>query len=374
MTRQCRLVALSGAIVASLALPAASQALTKQVYEGLPTTAQKKFIDPKYNTDAIDFFPHSATIHVGDSIKFSATAFHNVDIPAKGKDPVTLLGPVGTTVTGSNDAAGNPYWFNGLPNFGFNPDLINGTPPVNYDPFKTAKGKGTSFTYTGKKGVATPIPFGDHPEAADGEVLQGRDRQVLLRPAPPGMEGVIHVRAKSKTIPSAKADAKTLKAQIDRDFKIAKTLKDQPPPANTIDVGNAGKYGVEYFSFLPGKTTVPVGTTIKFQITPLSYESHTATTGPGGPIDNPTSYLGIIAASFFSKQFVPAGHLPERPVRDGRHADAAVARQRVLELRRAGQRQVLATADEQLGDLHGAGTYEFYCMVHPQMHGTVIVQ
>ena len=93
-------MALSGAIVVSLALPAASQALTKQVYDGLPPKAQKKFIDPKLNTDAIDFFPHATTIHVGDSVRFTTTAFHNVDIPAKGKKPVTLLVPTGTNVAG----------------------------------------------------------------------------------------------------------------------------------------------------------------------------------------------------------------------------------------------------------------------------------
>ena len=303
---------LSGAIVLSFALPAGAQAVTKQVYEGLPPTPQKKFIDPKLNTDAIDFFPHSATIHVGDSIKFSATAFHNVDIPAKGKKPVVLLGPTGTNVSGSVDAAGAPYWFNGLPNFGFNPALISGVPPVNYDPFKTAKGKGNFFTYTGKKGVATPIPFGDNPNPLTVKFTKAGTVKYYCD-LHPGMEGVIHVAAKSKSIPSAKADAKALKAQIDRDFKIAKTLKDQKPPANTINVGNAGKYGVEYFSFLPGTTTVPVGTTVKFQITPQSYESHTATTGPGDPIKDPNSLLGLIAQSFFSKQFLPEGIYPSDP-------------------------------------------------------------
>ena len=247
-----------------------------------------------------------------------------------------------------------PYWFNGLPNFGFNQALISGVPPVNYDPFKTAKGKGSFFTYTGKKGVATPIPFGDNPKPLTVKFTKAGTVKYYCD-LHPGMEGVVNVLPKSKKIPSAKADAKALKAQIDRDFKIAKGLTHQAPPANTIDVGKAGKYGVEYFSFLPGKTTVPVGTTIKFQITPLSYESHTATTGPGGPIDNPDQLPGHHRGVVLLQPVRAAGHLPERTVRDGRHADAAVARQRVLELGGAGQREGLAAADEQLGDLHGAG-------------------
>jgi plastocyanin len=364
---------LSGSIVLSFALPAGAQAATKQVYEGLPPTPQKKFIDPKYNTDAIDFFPHSATIHAGDSVRFSATAFHNVDIPAKGKKPVVLLGPTGTSVSGSVDAAGAPYWFNGFPNFGFNPALISGVPPVNYDPFKTAKGKGNFFTYTGKKGVATPIPFGDNPKPLTVKFSKAGTVKYYCD-LHPGMEGVIHVLAKSKKTPSAKADAKALKAQIDRDFKIAKTLKDQKPPANTINVGNAGKYGVEYFSFLPGTTTVPVGTTVKFQITPQSYESHTATTGPGDPIKDPNSLLGLIAQSFFSKQFLPEGIYPsdpfgtvgtETPTAHGNGFWNSGALDNVKASPQPTSNSVTFTA---------AGTYQFYCMVHPQMHGTVIVQ
>ena len=363
----------SGAIVLSCALPAAAQAVTKQVYEGLPPAPQKKFIDPKYNTDAIDFFPHSATIHVGDSVRFSATAFHNVDIPAKGRKPVVLLGPTGTSVSGAVDAAGVPFWFNGLPNFGFNPALIQGVPPVNYDPFKRAKGKGNFFTYTGRKGVATPIPFGDNPKPLTVKFTKAGTVRYYCD-LHPGMQGVVHVVGPSHSVPSAKADAKALKAQIDRDFKIAKTLKDQQPPPNTINVGNAGRFGVEYFSFLPGRTTVAVGTTVRFQITPLSYESHTATTGPGGPIDNPASYLGIIAQSFFSALFVPQGVYPSEPfgtvgtLTPQSHGNGfwnSGALDNVKTSAQPTSNSVTFTAP---------GTYEFYCMVHPQMHGTVVVQ
>jgi plastocyanin len=360
-------------MVLSLALPAAAQAITKTVYEGLPPKPQKKFIDPKLNTDAIDFFPHVSTIHVGDSVKFSATAFHNVDIPAKGKQPLTLFGPTGTSIAGSNDAAGNPYWFNGFPNFGFNKNLIEGTPPVNYDPFKTPKGKTRTFTYTGAKGVATPIPFADAVKPLTVKFTKAGTVKFYCD-LHPGMQGVVHVLPKSKKIPSAKADAKALKAQIDRDFKIAKGLLKQNPPANTINVGQAGKFGVEYFSFFPGKTTVPVGTTIKFQITPLSYETHTATTGPGGPITNPTSYLGIIAQSFFSTQFAPQGIYPSDPF--GTVGTLTPQSHGNGFWNSGGLDNVKASPQPTSNSVTftAPGTYEFYCMVHPQMHGTVVVQ
>jgi len=373
MNRRSRLVALSATMVASLALPTAAQALTKTVFEGQPPGPQKKFIDPKYNTDAIDFFPHTATIHEGDSIKFLATAFHNVDIPAKGKKPIDLLVQTGTTISGSVDAAGAPYWFNGFPNFGFNPALINGTPPVNYDPFKTPKGKTNTFTYTGKKGVATPIPFGDNPKPLTVKFTKaGTVRYVCDLHA--GMEGVIKVLPKSKKIPSAKADAAALKKQIDRDFAIAKTLNKTKMPANTISVGYAGNFGVEYFGYLPKTTTVPVGTTVRFQMSPKSFEDHTATTGPGDPIKDANSYLGIIAASFFQQSFVPQGVYPSQPF--GQIATLTpTSHGNGFWNTGALDVQAATPQPDSASVTFGApGTYQFYCMVHPQMHGTVIVQ
>jgi plastocyanin len=372
MVGRSRLVALAGVAAASLVFPVAAQALTKQVYMGLPPKPQAKFIDPKYNTDAIDFFPHTATIHVGDSIKFAATAFHNVDIPARGKKPVDLLVPK-APISGSVDAAGNPYWFNGLPNFGFNPALISGHPPINYDPFKTAKGKGRFFTYTGAKGVASPIPFEDNPKPLTVKFAKA-GKYTYYCDLHPGMKGVVRVVGKSHKIPSSRADAKALKAQIDRDFKIAKGLNKTPMPPNVISVGYAGADGVEFFGYLPTTTTVPVGTTVKFQMSPKSYESHTATTGPGDPIKDPNSYLGVIAASFFSPQFVPQGVYPSEPfgttatLTQTSHGNA---------FWNSGALDNVAGSPQPTSNsvtFAAAGTYQFYCMVHPQMHGTVIVQ
>ena len=64
-----------------------------------------------------------------------------------------------------------------------------------------------------------------------------------------------------------------------------------------------------------------------------------------------------------------------RTVRDGGRWHADVARQRVLELGRVGQRPKSLQPQPSNDSVTVApGTYEFYCMVHPQMHGTVIVQ
>ena len=52
----------------------------------------------------------------------SPAGFHNTDLPKKGGTPAALLLPTGQNVTGLNDAAGNPFWFNGrVPQVSFNP-------------------------------------------------------------------------------------------------------------------------------------------------------------------------------------------------------------------------------------------------------------
>ena len=191
----------------------------------------------------------------------------------------------------------------------FNPAIVPPNPSVDYSPTKVPGKKVVKQTYTGKKQILSDIPFNAGPPSLQvkftkaGTITYYCDLHV-------GMKGVVRVLAKKKTAPSAAADKKTLKKQISRDFAVAKTRYNQTPPANTVYVGSAGKYGVEYFGFDPKVLRVPVGTTVTFQMTKGSFENHTATTAGAEnadpeKVDN--SYLGQIAQSFFN----PAGFVPQ---------------------------------------------------------------
>jgi plastocyanin len=373
-----RLVALAaGAAALTLASPA--HAAVKKVYMGLPTADQKKFLAKPYEADPIDYFPHTVTIHVGDSVKFLPTAFHNVDIPAKGKKPLSLLltGPA----LPATDAAGAPYWFSGtLPSVKFNPAIVPPNPSVDYSPTKVPGSRTVKHTYTGKKQILSDIPFNAGPPSLQvkftktGTITYYCDLHV-------GMKGVVRVLAKKKKVPSAAADKKTLKKQISRDFAVAKTRYNQVPPANTVYVGSAGKYGVEYFGFDPSILRVPVGTTVTFQMTKGSFENHTATTAGAenaDPEQVANSYLGRIAASFFA----PAGFLPEGVwTSDDPAAGPAVLTKSSHGngFWNSGVLDVLSSTapglipDRRSVTFGDAGTYDFYCMVHPQMHGQVVV-
>jgi plastocyanin len=374
-----KLAVLAAGIAAlCVAFPVAAQAKVKKVYMGLPTKDQKRFLAPAYEADAIDFFPHTVTIHVGDSVKFLPTAFHNVDIPAKGKAALGLLVP-GSLISGFNDAAGNPFWFNSQrPNIAFNSAIVPPNVHVDYSPTKKPGKKTVKRTYTGAKAVLSDIPFNAGPPSLQvkfkkaGKVTYFCDLHV-------GMKGVVRVLPKSKKTPSAKADKKALKKQISRDFAVAKTRNKVTVPTNTVFVGSAGKHGVEYFGYLPKVLHVPVGTTVTFQMTKGSFENHTATVAAAENADPEkvaNSHLGVIAASFFSETgFRPDGVWASdatEPVTLTRtsHGDG---------FWNSGVLDVLSNTPDTLIPDHRAvtfgeaGTYDFYCMVHPQMHGQVVV-
>jgi plastocyanin len=351
-------VALAGGAVVALALPIAAQAATKTVYMGPPPPNGKTF--ENLQTEVNAFFPSQTTIHVGDTVAFSP-GFHNVNFPAKGGKPAAFLVPTSSKATDAKDAAGNPFWFNGQTLFGFNPQVL-GAP-------KTA-------TYDGKKAIVGPVPVLGKPFAFKVKFTKVGTFTYHCD-IHPGMKGKVHVVAKKAKAPSAKSDAKTVAKQVAAAAKTAKKLQSTTPADGTVDVGVAGPGGVEYFSIVGPKNPIPVGTTLKFHITKGSYETHTATTGPGDPRDekDTTSYLNTVAATFqgpgpFDGRATYPSDTPGAPASltpqlhgngfwnsGGLDLDSATPL--------PGESSVRFDA---------AGTYEFYCLIHPVMHATITVK
>jgi plastocyanin len=347
------------AAVAVLAVPASASAATKVVNMGTPPSAGKSF--EKALADANAFFPTSTTIHVGDSVRFLPVGFHNLDLPKKGGKPTALITPTGQPVAGAADAAGAAFWFNGQQNLQFNLPALAPT------------GFGKTFTYTGAKGVQSGLPLAPKPKPVTVKFAKAGSFTYYCD-VHPGMKASVKVVAKSKSVPSAKADAKRVKDQVSRALAAAKAAAKAKPPAGTVDVGVAGKGGVEYFGMVPATSTVPVGTTLSFRMSPGTYEDHTATFGPGDPDKEPTSYLGTIAKSFEGATLDQSGVYPsEAPgtvatlaptlhgngfwnsgVMDGSSATPLPNSSKVT--------------------FGAPGTYNFYCLIHPFMKGTVNVQ
>jgi plastocyanin len=344
------------AAAALLAIPASASAATKVVTIG-PASGDEKTLN-HVGADVNDFFPHGTTIHAGDSVKFKPAQFHTVDFPAKGGKPLPLVAPAGT-VAGSVDAAGAPFWFNGQPNLQFNPPLAKGI-------------YGKKLTYTGAKRIESGLPLAPSLKAFTVKFPKAGS-YTFYCDVHAGMKGTVKVVSKRHSVPSAKADAKALKAQIAADLKTAKGLANTTVAPGNVSVGASGKGGVELFAMLPATQTVPVGTTLKFSMSTLSFDDHTATFGPGDPENQPTSYLGKLAQSVANTPFLPEAVYPsEQPPTVGGLTPTLHGNgfwnTGIMDASSAtplpGSGSVTFTAP---------GTYQFYCLIHPFMHGTVTV-
>jgi len=189
------------------------------------------------------------------------------------------------------------------------------------------------------------------------------------------MNGVVSVRAKGARVPSAKADRRAVNRQLASSRKVAKQLPKTKPPSGVIDVGVAGPDGEEFFGMVPDAVTVPTGTTLRFRMSPRSYDVHTATTGPGNPDNEPNSYLGQLGRSIQQDPvFDPRAAYPsERPPTTGTltpllHGNG-FWNTGVMD------NSTATPLPESNAVTFGApGKYDFYCLIHPFMKATVTVQ
>src|SRR3954447_11477077 len=343
-----------GIATVGLLLPAAAaQAKTKAMYAGPPVATAKKLGETK---TANAFFPSKLTVNVGDSVSFVPMGFHTAHLPKKGAGAVPLIVPTGEKIAGATDAAGGAFWFNGQAALSLNPAFA-----------QSAYGK--KFTFNGGKDVQSGLP-GEKAKPTTVKFTKAGSYKVYCD-LHPGMEATVTVAKKGATVPTAKQDAAAVKKQADAVVKVAKDLAKTNPGANTVDLGVAGKGGVEYFGMAPANLTVAPGTTVKFQMTKGSYEAHTATFGPGD-INDPKSYLGGIAASFESPAIDPKGVYPSDvtpvAVNSALHGNG-FWNSGALD---ADGKSVLPGSSSVKFDT--PGSYKYYCLIHPFMSGPVVVQ
>src|SRR3954453_8768867 len=140
-----RAVATAVAAVAVLVVPTAARAATYEVYAG----ADQSPGEPKQSSSNA-FFPHAVTVHRGDTVKWEFRGFHTITFPIRGASPppLAILDPK-LPVTGENDAAGNPFWFNSQPNAVVNP---------------VALAKSAKKTWNGSRVLNSGLPLSARPK------------------------------------------------------------------------------------------------------------------------------------------------------------------------------------------------------------------
>ena len=353
MHRRIGVLTLCSAAILAIALPASASALTKTVSAGPPGNGlAKKVLGKaflkKYAPDVNAFFLQRVTINQGDSVKFVINGFHDIDLPGTtGKDlPLLLPGPL---VTGANDAAGVPFWFNGLrPSLGINPALFSKIGGSTYD--------GTSRIDSGITASKLTVKF-----TKPGTYKYFCDVH-------PGMVGYVVVRATGKSIPSAAQDAAAATKQQLAALAAVKKAAKVKPPANEVDVGSAGAGGAEDYTMFPATLHVSKGTVVTFTMTPDSREAHTATFGPVG-------YLTTLANSITSPAPKQQVWYPSDPPMSGPVQQSATshgngfANTGVLDEDPTTPNPVFSKIK-----FLQKGTYHYICLIHPFMRGTIVVQ
>jgi plastocyanin len=104
-----------------------------------------------------------------------------------------------------------------------------------------------------------------------------------------------------------------------------------------------------------------------------TYETHTATFGPGNPESEPSSYLGQIAASFAAPVLDARGVYPSEVPGTVATLSGALHGNGFWNsgaLDRVGATPSPESASVKFGT---PGSYTYYCLIHPFMRGTINV-
>jgi plastocyanin len=355
-----RLVGLlmAGFVFVGLAASAAAKAGVV-VYEGNPMSLTKSVAAQTLGKKGVkqisrfapginDFFLHTVTVSVGEKVTFINTGFHDVDLPPKGQGDFPLVIQHGT-VSGANDAAGNPFWFNGKPSFMFNPPLF-------------AASGGT--TYDGTSRIDSGLPLGPSKPLTVTFTKAGMYK--FFCDIHRDMSGTIVVKPRGKPVPTPAQDKALLVKQLKTDILEAKALETAKVPKDTVDIGETAANGVELYAMFPVRLTVKSGTVVTFTLTKNEREFHSATFGPA-------AYLKPLQPPGPGGSVPPVGLYPSDQTRplvlapsshgNGFANTGFLSRDPSYGLPVLGKIKFTTP-----------GIYKFICLIHPFMHGEIVVK
>jgi plastocyanin len=146
----------------------------------------------------------------------------------------------------------------------------------------------------------------------------------------------------------------------------ARRLDKTKVTGNKVSLGASGPGGIEVFAMFPRTLTVDTGTTVRFSMSRLTREVHTASFGP-------KSYLKPLVDSLVQPVPSPIALYPSDPpgsiqLNQSSHGNGfgstgALDRDTDTPFLPAGTIKFTQP-----------GTYHFMCLIHPFMRGTVVVQ
>jgi plastocyanin len=346
-----------GAIVAGLAAAGQASAAKYQVFLG---EQQRPPAGTPKGTTLNQFLPKAITINAGDSVTYSSATFHTVTYAPR---PPALLGrdPAKGKYEGQVDAAGEPFWYEGLPKliynppaFGpFGPKTVSGATPTSSGVLSPAgpKAKPVTFTYSFPKAGSYKLFCTVHP---------GMTATVVVKPAgTPVPKTPAQVQAQALT----DTNAAWQKAKV-----LAAAAK---PPANTVDMGVGAD--TTLLAYFPKSLTVKAGTTVTF-VNRSAPEVHNVVFGPKKYIRQLQTKTDLFPMGPNSpNQVAPALAYGSEPkgkyTYDGKnHGNGFLSTPVTI-----GAASVPLPHASRV-TFTTPGTYKYFCWIHgPDMGGTIVV-
>jgi plastocyanin len=349
--------ALIGAAAVALALPSAASAATKTVQVGPFGKAQASF--QAAAGDANQFFRKTVTIHKGDKVKWVMNGFHTITFAPQGEEPGLVIPDPATPIAGVNDAAGNPFWFNGTPTLGFNPLVA-------------LKQGGKKYSSTELLNSGLPLAEGPPPPYTLRFTKKGTFNYFCV--VHPGMAAKVRVLGASAKVPSAGKDKKAAKREQKATLQKVQSLTTGVGTEDlqkTIQAGNDKIAGATIFKFFPSNPTFKVGDTVTLQMAPSSTEVHTFTFGPSNGQDQ---YNDQLAANLIGQTIDPRGGYSSEDPKNGVPTVTSTMHGNGFFnsgfLDNAEASPPPSSTKVTFGE---AGTYHLLCLIHPFMTSTVTV-
>lgn len=379
MSRRITCATLGAAAVAAipLAYPVAAPAARAPVV----TPAVTVIAGPPWRTpppgvpkqsDAMAFVPSPVTVTVGQTVRFRFNGFHTVTFAGPRGTSKPLIVPSTDKSPQVNGANGVPFWWAGTtPQLQINPLWIPQVGGLTIrGPQLHSSGLARIVT-AGKKGpapydVTFTKPGVYHYECVVHSIL---------------MKGVVRVLPAKRRSPALAAAAK--KRTAVQTATLIATLKRLatvvPTDPTTVNVGLSVRNGAQLLTMSPGTLTVNAGQTVTFQNTDLG-DVHTVTFGPEAlrsqlektfvmPTGTGTSMRLLINSQAAYPSEPPTTVQPI--AYDGTsHGDGFLNSGLLLPNgtpAAAGPTSFRVTFSK-------PGTYNFECVIHPNMDGTIVVK
>jgi plastocyanin len=306
------------------------------------------------------FMPSKLVIAAGDKVTFASRTFHTVTFNPKPIAPF-VPDPAKATYTGITDAAGAPFYFDGLGKVIYNLQAFGPFGP------KTISGKTPASS-----GILSP-PSEKAPPATATYTFPKPGAYKLFCTVHPGMKASVVVKPAGAAVPKTPAQVQaTALLQQTAGWAKGKALDASVKVApNTVAMGIGG--AVSLLAFRPKVLTVKTGTTVNF-VNKAPSEPHNLVFGPlkyveqfakktdmtpQGPT-GPNQVTPLLPYGTDAKPYTYAGATS--------HGNGFFATELT-----SGAPIGLPRASKVT--FSTPGTYKYFCFIHgPDMGGTIVVK